>query len=59
MSYYRRVAEVMVFYNDNEKTKRVVQGVREYLWDIFNKVRIEALDSFYLHIRWDGFILDG
>lgn len=22
MSYYRRVAEVMVFYNDNEKTKR-------------------------------------
>ena len=32
MSYKRKITETMVICNDDEKTKKVVQGIKEYIW---------------------------
>ncbi|SFN61252.1 hypothetical protein [Proteiniclasticum ruminis] len=57
MSYRRRVTETIVICNDDEKIKKVVHGVKEYLRDIFNNVKIESLDGFELDLRCDELIL--
>lgn len=58
MSYKRKISETMVICNDDEKTKKVVHGIKEYIWDIFNYVKIESLDELKIYLRCDDLTLN-
>lgn len=58
MSYKRKITETMVICNDDEKTKKVVHGIKEYIWDIFNYVKIDSLDELEIYLRCDDLTLN-
>ena len=58
MSYKRKITETMVICNDDEKTKKVVHAIKEYIWDTFNNVKIESLDELKIYLRCDDLTLN-